>query len=201
MSLGSIPFVYQLIFSANWNVNDLPKESNLSIVLVGFFMTYCILDLLIGRFFYKHEISNVTSMKGYLHHLIHLAISGFVIYKQQTEIFCLMSIFEVSTLVLATEKFNNKSLKQEILYVTTFISTRLLFHAMMIHLYYNYHPSKSTWLILALLYPLQCYWLYGYIKQQLNMRNQRKKRSQLNKILYNNQELEMVLNSLMMNIL
>ena len=95
LGVGSIPILYQLIFNANWNVSDLPKESNLSIILVGFFMTYCIMDILIGRFSYKNEISNSTSMKGYLHHLVYLVISSFVIYKQRTEIFCLMSIFEV----------------------------------------------------------------------------------------------------------
>jgi hypothetical protein len=96
MTLGSIPFLFQLIFNANWNVNNLPNESTLSIILVGFFMTYCIIDILLGKFFYENEISNVTNMKGYLHHLVYLVLSSFVIYKQRTEIFCLMSIFEVN---------------------------------------------------------------------------------------------------------
>jgi hypothetical protein len=103
MTLGSIPFLYQLIFNANWNVNNLPSESNLSIILVGFFMTYCIIDLLLSKFFYENEISNITNMKGYLHHLVYLVLSSFVIYNQRTEIFCLMSIFEVNL----SASFNN----------------------------------------------------------------------------------------------
>ncbi|RIA88432.1 hypothetical protein C1645_877404 [Glomus cerebriforme] len=194
MTLGSIPFLYQLIFNANWNVNDLPNESNLSIILVGFFMTYCIIDILLGKFFYENEISNVTNMKGYLHHLVYLVVSSFVIYKQRTEIFCLMSIFEVSTLVLATEKINDKSFKQDILYAATFVSTRLLFHAIMIYLYFNYHQSKSTWLILSFLYPLHCYWFYRFVKQQVYARNQQRKRSLYNKMFYNDKELEEALN-------
>ncbi|GBC06686.1 hypothetical protein RclHR1_00070053 [Rhizophagus clarus] len=194
MTLGSIPFLYQLIFNANWNVNNLPNESNLSIILVGFFMTYCIIDILLGKFFYEKEISNVTNMKGYLHHLVYLVLSSFVIYKQRTEIFCLMSIFEVSTLVLATEKINNKSPKKDILYAITFVSTRLLFHGIMIYLYFNYHQSKSIWLILSFLYPLHCYWFYGFVKQKVSARNQQRKLSQYNKMFYNKKELEEALN-------
>ena len=66
----------------------------------------------------------------------------------------------------------------------------------MIYLYFNYHQSKSTWLILTFLYPLHCYWFYGFLKQQIHTRNQQRKRSQYNKIVYNNKELEMVLNSI-----
>ncbi|UZO29076.1 uncharacterized protein OCT59_022569 [Rhizophagus irregularis] len=196
MTLGSIPFLYQLIFNANWNVNNLPSESNLSIILVGFFMTYCIIDLLLSKFFYENEISNITNMKGYLHHLVYLVLSSFVIYNQRTEIFCLMSIFEASTLVLATGKINNKSPKQDLLYATTFVSTRLLFHAIMIYLYFNYHQSKSIWLILSFLYPFHCYWFYGFIRQKVYARNRQRKLSQYNKMFYSKKELEEALNSI-----
>ncbi len=66
----------------------------------------------------------------------------------------------------------------------------------MIYLYYD-HQSKSTWLILTLLYPIHCYWFYGYIKQRVHIRNKQMKCSQFNNILYNHQELEKVLNDLM----
>ncbi|EXX78414.1 hypothetical protein RirG_015210 [Rhizophagus irregularis DAOM 197198w] len=135
-------------------------------------------------------------MKGYLHHLVYLVLSSFVIYNQRTEIFCLMSIFEASTLVLATGKINNKSPKQDLLYATTFVSTRLLFHAIMIYLYFNYHQSKSIWLILSFLYPFHCYWFYGFIRQKVYARNRQRKLSQYNKMFYSKKELEEALNSI-----
>jgi hypothetical protein len=64
----------------------------------------------------------------------------------------------------------------------------------MIYLYFNYHQSKSIWLILSFLYPLHCYWFYRFIKQKAFARNQQKKLSQYNEMFYNKKELEEALN-------
>jgi hypothetical protein len=65
----------------------------------------------------------------------------------------------------------------------------------MIYLYFNSHQSKLTWLILSFLYPLHCYWFYGFIKKKIHARIQQRKRSQYNKMFYNNEELKMILNN------
>ncbi|CAO3632505.1 unnamed protein product [Cunninghamella blakesleeana] len=171
-SIGSLPLVYQVLFIKRGNILNLLDTTyeTWSLVTTVFFMTFLVLDLSIGSILYRKQIGLLT---GWIHHITYLGLLFWVMKKRYTGLFITMCVLEIPTFLLALGSIH-KPFRNDYVFATTFVSTRILFHAFMIlntFLFFHFHPMTIA---LTAFFPLHCYWFYGFILQQKRISKEKK---------------------------
>ncbi|KAI8373376.1 hypothetical protein EDC96DRAFT_36965 [Choanephora cucurbitarum] len=158
----SIPFVIQF-FCADLNMQLLSTDSQFHTAFVCFFITYLILDLVLGCIYYRKRI---TLMTGWIHHLFYIVLLTCFMRLQISSLFTVSSILELPTLILAAGSMVHEW-RSDLLFGTTFFVLRLVAHAWMMVNLKRYHRIEFMWIIALVIYPLHIYWFYGIIQIQL----------------------------------
>ncbi|KAG0187343.1 hypothetical protein DFQ28_006494 [Apophysomyces sp. BC1034] len=152
-AMSSIPLVVKMVYSRDFEVL-LKAESAWTLAITTFFLVFLILDLSVGAVFYRSQIGLLT---GWTHHLIYIVTLFWVIQKHYTAIFVTMCILEVPTFFLAIGSIEPRW-RHDYLFASTFVATRIIFHALMICSAFRF---SVIWKTLSLFFPLHCYWFYG----------------------------------------
>lgn len=133
-------------------------------------LTQCLLqlrDLTVGSLYYPDHINIAT---GWGHHIVYMILVEFIVQREWSHIFVLAGVMELPTFLLAISTLYPK-LRNDIVFATTFLATRIIFH---IGLLASYIP-KSTRLaavggsflpaiLFALAFPMHVMWFIGCIK-------------------------------------
>lgn len=155
-STFSIPLVYQLL-SNGGNLSEILVYRTWTVLVTTFFMTFLIMDLVIGVVFYKNKIELLT---GWIHHITYLCTLTWAIHNQYSSIFIMMCILELPTFLLAIGSVRSQ-LRRDYLFATAFLLTRILFHAFAIKSAYELKPFGPIMNALSAFFPIHCFWFYG----------------------------------------
>ncbi|KAI7866308.1 uncharacterized protein EV154DRAFT_488575 [Mucor mucedo] len=163
-STCSLPLVYELL-SNGGDLSALLVYRTWTVVATTFFMTFLIMDLCIGVFFYKNKIDMLT---GWIHHLTYLITLTWAIHHQYSAVFIMMCVLEIPTFVLALGSVRSH-LRRDYVFAGTFLLTRILFHAYAISCAWKLNPFGPVVNALTFFFPVHCFWFYGFIKQQIRL--------------------------------
>jgi hypothetical protein len=155
-TIVSIPFVIQF-FHADLDMELLGIDNQFHTGFICFFISYLILDLVLGSIYYPKRI---TLMTGWAHHLFYIFTLTWFLKLQISSLFTVTSILELPTLILAAGSMVHEW-RSDFLFGSTFFVLRLVAHAWMMVALKRYHRIQFMWIIALIIYPLHIYWFYG----------------------------------------
>lgn len=158
-SMSSLPLVYQLLTNGG-DLSEILVYRTWTVIATTFFMTFLIMDLSIGIVFYKDKIELLT---GWIHHITYLGVLTWAIHNQYTSVFIMMCSLEVPTFILAIGSVRSY-LRRDYIFATTFLLTRILFHAYAIKCAWVMKPYGPVVNAVAAFFPVHCFWFYGNLK-------------------------------------
>ncbi|KAI9502548.1 hypothetical protein GGI25_005067 [Coemansia spiralis] len=162
VTLGSIKYVLPA-FSHGFDVTQLVLSDPFSLVLLGFFFSYLVWDLVLGILYYRSTIAVLT---GYIHHLFYIGLSVFAAKRGVSAIFCLLFYNELPTIFLALGSLR-KEWRSDTLFAITFFSTRIALHTMLLMEFFQHSEIRFLWKIMFLVLPMHLYWFYGAMRVQV----------------------------------
>lgn len=155
-TLVSIPFVVQFFYHG-LDMTLLFTDSVFHTGFICFFISYLILDLVLGSIYYRQRIKLVT---GWIHHLFYIVTLFWLLRLKIASLFTVASILELPTLILAVGSMKHEW-RSDYLFGLTFFVLRLVAHAWMMVALKRYHRIVYIWIIALIIYPLHMYWFYG----------------------------------------
>ncbi|CAO0797040.1 unnamed protein product [Mucor circinelloides] len=175
-STCSVPLVYTLLTNGG-DLTEILAYRTWTVVATTFFMTFLITDLVIGVVFYRSKIELLT---GWIHHITYLGTLTWAIHNQYTAVFIMMCSLELPTFILALGSVRSQ-LRRDYVFASTFLVTRILFHAYAIKCAWVMKPYGPVVIALSAFFPVHCFWFYGFIKQQIRLAAKRKQEALVNK--------------------
>ncbi|KAI9248918.1 hypothetical protein BY458DRAFT_590553 [Sporodiniella umbellata] len=164
MTCLSLPMVYRL-FQSGFAQVAIHQTWTTQATL--FFMTYAAMDLIVGVVMYPKRIGFLT---GWVHHLVYIALLSYVIRIGLCSVFVLMCLLEGPTFLLSLGSIR-ANLRNDFLFASAFLSTRIFFHAFVIYKSWRWVALGAPTLLQIPFFALHCYWFYGFIRQQLRKRS------------------------------
>lgn len=155
-TLVSVPFVVQF-FCSDLDMELLGIDNRFHTGFVCFFISYLILDLVLGSIYYPKRI---TLMTGWVHHLFYIFTLSWFLRLQISSLFTVTSILELPTLILAAGSMVHEW-RSDLLFGSTFFVLRLVAHAWMMVALKRHHRIEFMWIVALVIYPLHMYWFYG----------------------------------------
>ena len=127
---------------------------------VLWFMSYLIMDLILGSMFYREHMDILL---GYIHHTIYFTLCFSYLYTKTHEKAALFLLEEIPTFLLNLGK-TNATLRKDTLFGFTFFFTRIIYHiAMGIH--HAFEPIIVSSALIAL--PLHLFWFKNWCKKYM----------------------------------
>jgi hypothetical protein len=172
MTAGAFPNFYQFITQSGMNLAKHPTQRSIvDDYLATFFAAYLTVDLLVGTFNYRSQLSILT---GWIHHIFYIVLMIHLLHNHLTSPFCLLAILEFPTMVLATGHLW-KTLRQDKIFGASFFIFRIAFHGFMIYQFYaNFTEHGPWWQVVLSAYPLHIHWFFSWVKQQQRLRLENK---------------------------
>lgn len=128
--------------------------------LTLFFQVSLFLDIAVGLIDYRDQIQLLS---GYFHHIFYIAFISWILKNQCTIAFTIMLILELPTFVFSLGNINS-NWRQDKLFGLTFCLTRILYHGVMLHQYYQF--SWTLWPVITLLWALHWHWFINWCSSQ-----------------------------------
>jgi len=179
-STCSVPLVYTLLTNGG-DLTEILAYRTWTVVATTFFMTFLITDLVIGVVFYRSKIELLT---GWIHHITYLGTLTWAIHNQYTAVFIMMCSLELPTFILALGSVRSQ-LRRDYVFASTFLVTRILFHAYAIKCAWVMKPY-GKWCLIQVYFQGRVHLivsvsLLGFIKQQIRLAAKRKQEALVNK--------------------
>jgi len=168
MSLGSLPYVYRLVYIHGFDTGKMVyADDRLSVFVMSFFMTFLVLDIVVGLRIYPSEISFLT---GWFHHSLYMCACLWAMIHQISISAVATMIMEVPTLVMALGRLD-KSMRNDFLFGSTFFATRIVYLGIYIYkLMCDVSPRVVVWPVCLPAMALHLFWFQGFIQQQMRLR-------------------------------
>ena len=164
MTFSSLPFLFEYFKSKDlreFAMLDSPAGN----VVIAFFMSYLIVDLVLGSIHYPTQMGLVT---GWIHHTLYLILLPILVSSKLSGAFMICAFLEFPTIFLALGNLNEKY-KTEYLFGISFFATRIVFH-----IYYGYRIHITTpdlLLPILITIPLHLQWFYSWCSRQFRLRS------------------------------
>ncbi|KAI8980479.1 hypothetical protein BDB01DRAFT_231340 [Pilobolus umbonatus] len=160
----SIPLVYRIIVNGG-DLSEIVEYRPWTVRATVFFMSFLLLDLILGVIFYRKRIGLLT---GWIHHISYLCVLTWAIHNRFCGVFIMMCLLELPTFLLALGSIRSH-LRRDYLFATAFFSTRITFHIYSIICAHKLMPFGPIMKALFIFFPVHCFWFMGFIKQQLRL--------------------------------
>ncbi|KAI1320212.1 hypothetical protein EDD11_001817 [Mortierella claussenii] len=152
-----------LVFS----LENYPDDGRLGPHIVAAnFQAFLVVDLVLGLIHYRKQLEPFSTV---IHHIIYYFIVVHMRAGDMLSVFCICGTpIEASSIFLAFGRMfpHRRTKTVERLYLLCFISTRLIYVALLWHeIYFNY-PDKSVSFLYTITILLHVYWFVLYIKTQ-----------------------------------
>lgn len=152
----SIPLTYKLLTNGG-DLAEILAYRTWTVVVTAFFMSFLVVDLVIGVVFYRSKIELLT---GWIHHITYLCLLTWSIRNQFTSGFVMMCTLELPTFILALGSVRSQ-LRRDYIFAATFLATRIFFHAYAIKCAWVMKPYGPVVTALLAFFPVHCFWFYG----------------------------------------
>lgn len=161
---GFVTFTPQFVandLDLGWTMHD----TRYGQFICTFFGVYCVLDLLLGWFFYREYVELLT---GWVHHSAYLWLMWYVHYHHITTSFLIFCVEELPTFLLALGNVY-PPFRTNYLFGGCFFITRLGWHAVMLvkFLLHRGDTELTLWPLVAATFALHVHWFVGFVGQQL----------------------------------
>jgi hypothetical protein len=163
MTISSLPYLVEYLKMKDlrdFAMLDSPSGN----VLIAFFMSYLIADLVLGYLHYPTQMGLAT---GWIHHTLYLILLPMFVSSKLSGGFMIAAFLEFPTVFLALGNLN-ENYRAEYLFGFSFFATRIVFH-----LYYGYRIHLTTpellWPII-LTVPLHLHWFYSWARRQFRLK-------------------------------
>lgn len=107
-------------------------SNNLDIIsqlCVLYFISYLTFDITVGHYHYKNSIN---LLEGYIHHIVYIFISLYIMYTNNTTLYTLFFIEEFPTFIRSLGSYNQKY-RNDMLFGKSFFIFRILYHIILIY--------------------------------------------------------------------
>ena len=165
MSLASLCLIIPLIY--NLSLSDFGPDTGWTRIIAIYFQSYTFADIFLGLIYYPKEITKVT---GYIHHLMYFTYLYYIISWNVSALFVIVGFQELPTIVLGFG-YLIKSQRRDLLFGILFFTTRIFLHSIYIYFLYILYPSNMYYLMAIGVFPLNLYWFYKWIRQQIRRYN------------------------------
>ncbi|KAG0361078.1 hypothetical protein BGX24_005434, partial [Mortierella sp. AD032] len=150
-----------------------PDDNSGTNKLVVFFMTYLLMDIILGFLYYREQ---VTLLAGWMHHFVYIGITYYAITQGETFTYASFMPMEVPTIVVGVGCLD-KSLRRDMLYGVSFILFRIMFDFSLTHeIIWNREREMSTTFKTILIFKslMNLKFLQGWFSQQKRLARRRR---------------------------
>lgn len=159
MFIGSLYSNYVFFTSNQSNISVfITKENFFDKLLTLSFISYLIVDVILGTLYYKKFLYNLA---GYPHHLIYIGVSFLSLYQKSYKLLMLYMICELPTFILALGSYD-KRYRQDKLFGLTFFFTRIVHFIYISSFVYN---NKLYISIACIVLFVHTFWFYKWCKK------------------------------------
>jgi hypothetical protein len=171
MSLGSLPYVYQLAMEHGFvTAGMVYADERLSVFVMAYFMTFLVLDIVIGVQHYPKEIGFLT---GWFHHTLYMGMCVWAVVNEITISAVATMIMEIPTFVMALGRVY-KSMRSDAIFGGTFLVTRIFYLGYYIYcLMCDANPRITVWPVCVPAMILHIFWFNGFVQQQRRLKSPR----------------------------
>ncbi|KAF9295517.1 hypothetical protein BGZ74_010778 [Mortierella antarctica] len=157
------------------SLENFPRESVTSSMSVGYFIAYCILDLILGGLHYPKY---VDPLSGYFHHLIYMGLVMRLVSEEKISLFNVCgSPLELSTVFLSSGMIWPER-RSDLWFPVTFFTSRILFVIAILHeVQFNMPIPYGGTSVYALALMLHIYWFWKYFQSVKRKRMQQDKKA------------------------
>jgi hypothetical protein len=159
MFIGSIYSNYIFFIQCEGSMIDfIAKENFVNKLLTIFFISYLIVDMVIGTIYYKHHLCNLA---GYPHHIVYIIVCLISLHQNSYQLFMLYMICELPTFILALGNYDEQY-RQDTLFGITFFLTRIV-HFMYIS---TFIFDNTLYIIITFcILSVHIFWFYNWCKK------------------------------------
>jgi len=165
-TLASIGLYTAFIFFQRWRFGQDPyyilSDDVISRSTTFFFVIILFLDLVIGSIDYPGEVNILT---GWIHHIFYIGMLSWVLFEHYSICLCVFFPLEVPTVIMSIGSLN-KQWRNDFLFGTTFLLTRLLYHGALMWQFYHMERLSFLTPLTFSVWLVHWYWFYGFYKQQ-----------------------------------
>jgi len=145
------------------------EEQQLARCIAIFFISYCVMDLIIGWFEYEQEIDYTD---GWCHHMFYIFLLLWLLHNNMTTWFAIAMIEELPTVVLGCWRVRNKTAKDELpaAFGVAFFVTRIGFHLALTYRAWQISAVGFTCCMLLLNQHIKWFhkWAVGHLRNSGN---------------------------------
>ena len=150
-----------LLFLHGWeDVEFLTSHTFLSQATLLYFISYLVLDLVVGSLDYR---SKITLLAGWTHHTAYIAVLVYLVAQQQAIPFCLFLFEELPTASFSVG-FLVSGLRSDNFFGGSYLATRLA-----LHVYLSFVVTQMAlpgWHFAVAVIPLHGFWFWQWVQQQ-----------------------------------
>jgi len=173
LTISGLIWVIRYLFSIEqFTKENIYSDNAISRLVVIFFLSTNVVDLIIGYFYYYSQQSILTS---YIHHAFYLMLTTILLLSQNTNGFIYCFFEEFPTFVLAIG-FLFPRLRSDLLFGVSFFIFRIVFHMILTYKYYRCMNDSIYWKFSSLVTILHWFWMY---KWTISMFKEKKLKSEI----------------------
>lgn len=158
MLFGSLYSNY--IYFTQWSTmkDYLAKENFVDELLTIYFISYLIVDIVLGTIYYRKYLNNLS---GYPHHIVYIIVCFMSLHQKSYKLFMLYMICELPTFILALGSYDERY-RQNKLFGITFFLTRIVHF-----IYISSHVFNNTLYvsIACSILSVHVFWFYNWCKK------------------------------------
>ncbi|KAI1315528.1 hypothetical protein EDD11_000676 [Mortierella claussenii] len=139
-----------------------PHESAFGVMTAGYFVGFCIGDLLLGLLHYRDQ---VNPLSGWVHHLAYMALTYQMARDQDLSLGAICGgPFEFSTIFLSIG-YVFPNLRSDFWFPLSFFTVRIVYHFLIWHeMSFNYVAPKGCAALFGVSFLLHVFWLQKYFR-------------------------------------
>lgn len=159
MFIGSLYSNYVFFTQFTGTMTEfLARENFVDELLTIFFISYLIMDMVIGTLYYKKYLCNLA---GYPHHVVYIIVCLTSLHQKSYRLFMLYMICELPTFILALGSYDEQY-RQDRLFGITFFLTRIVYF-----IYISSFVFNNTFhiILICCILSVHVYWFYNWCKK------------------------------------
>lgn len=145
-----------------WDVEHIYTEDFISRIVLLFFLSSNIMDLVLGLYHYPKFLDPFSTVA---HHIFYVAFITVLLANHYSRGFILCFFMEIPTFVLSLGTIW-PSLRSDALFGATFLVTRLMYNAWLAYKLYSLSSEGKIWKVCVCVLGLHLYWFSKWSKKQ-----------------------------------
>ncbi|KAF9163456.1 hypothetical protein DFQ26_002505 [Actinomortierella ambigua] len=145
------------------SLQDFPNESLVSTFYGAYFVSYLMLDLMLGMVYYR---SSLDPLSGWVHHLAYMGVvSRASMHRQLSTLFAIGTPIEASTILLAAGHIFPRA-RRDWLFGAVFFGVRIVYPLLILPELFQHVEMRMAWRVAFCALLMHVYWFQRFVQQQ-----------------------------------